>query len=119
VKIDENLNKDMMQPLLAGSTESMSRGECEGQEKKKGELYASKQTYDNTTNSVTIATIHSVKGLDFSCVFMIGLDYLEPKGSTEDQVNNLVYVGMTRARYQLFIPYIRNSSVIEKLQFCI
>lgn len=83
------------------------------------EKYASKQTYYITTNSLTISTIHRVKGLDFSCVFLIGLDYLEPKGWTEEQINNLVYVGMTRARYQLFIPYIRNSSVIEKLQFCI
>jgi hypothetical protein len=38
-KIGENLNKDKMQPLLAGLTESMSRGECKGQGKKKGELY--------------------------------------------------------------------------------
>ncbi len=67
------------------------------------ENYRSKQTFDITTNSVTISTIHSVKGMDFSFVFLIRLDYLEPKGWTEEQINNLVYVGMTRARYQLYI----------------
>jgi len=80
------------------------------------ENYRSKQTYDITTNSVTISTIHSVKGFDFSCVFLIGLDYLEPKGWTEEQINKLVYVGMTRARYQLFIPYIHKNDIILRLK---
>jgi len=83
------------------------------------ENYRSKQTYDITTNSVTISTIHSVKGFDFSCVFLIGLDYLEPKGWTEEQINNLVYVGMTRARYQLYIPYIKKNRLIERLEDCL
>ena len=83
------------------------------------ENYRSKQTYDITTNSVTISTIHSVKGLDFSCVFLVGLDYLEPKRWTEEQINNLVYVGMTRARYQLYIPYIQKNRLIEKLEDCL
>jgi superfamily I DNA/RNA helicase len=83
------------------------------------ESHRSKQTYDITTNSVTISTIHSVKGLDFSCVFLVGLDFFEPKGWTDEQINSLMYEGMPRARYQFLIPYIRNSSIIEELQFCI
>ena len=83
------------------------------------ENHRSKRTYDITTNSVTISTIHSAKGMDFSCVFLLGLDNLEPKGWTEEQINNLVYVGMTRARYQLVIPYIRKSPLILKLQSCL
>ena len=39
------------------------------------ENYRSKKTHDITTNSVTISTIHSVKGLDYSAVFLLGLDY--------------------------------------------
>jgi hypothetical protein len=80
------------------------------------ENYRSKRTYDITTNSVTISTIHSVKGLDFSCVFLIGLDYLELKDWTEEQVKNLVYVGITRARYQLYIPFINKTPLINRLQ---
>jgi len=83
------------------------------------ENYRSKRTYDITTNSVTISTIHSVKGLDFSCVFLIRLDYLERKDWTEEQVKNLVYVGITRARYQLYIPFINKTPLINRLQQCI
>jgi hypothetical protein len=80
------------------------------------EDYRSKKTYDITTNSVTISTIHSVKGLDYSMVFLLGLDYLEPRGWTKDQLNRLTYVAITRARYQLFIPYISQSALIKKLR---
>jgi hypothetical protein len=83
------------------------------------ENYRSKKTYDITTNSVTISTIHSVKGLDHSIVFLLGLDYLEPKAWTEKQINNLVYVAITRARYRLIIPYIRNNAIVERLKECL
>ncbi len=82
------------------------------------ENFRSKRTYDISTNSVTISTIHSAKGLDFSCVLLIGLDYLEPKGWTEEQIQNLVYVGITRARYQLFIPYVHKTPLIQNLEAC-
>jgi hypothetical protein len=83
------------------------------------ENYRSKKSYDITTNSVTISTIHSVKGLDYSVVFLLGLDFLEPREWTEEQLIRLVYVAITRARYQLFIPYIRENGLIERLQTCL
>jgi superfamily I DNA/RNA helicase len=78
--------------------------------------YRSKKTYDITTNSVTISTIHSVKGLDYSTVFLLGLDFLEPRQWSEEQLDRLTYVAITRARYQLFIPYIKKSALIKKLK---
>ncbi|MBN1546225.1 MAG: AAA family ATPase [Syntrophaceae bacterium] len=83
------------------------------------ENYRSKRTYDITTNSVTISTIHSAKGMDFSCVFLLGLDYLEPKRWTDEQIHKLVYVALTRARYQLYIPFINETSLINRLHRCI
>lgn len=80
--------------------------------------YQSKRAYDITTNSVTISTLHSAKGMDFSCVFLLGLDFLEPKGWTGEQINKLVYVGLTRARYRLFMPYIHASPLINRLIQC-
>jgi superfamily I DNA/RNA helicase len=80
------------------------------------EDYRSKKTYDITTNSVTISTIHSVKGLDYSTVFLLGLDFLEPREWSEEQLDRLTYVAITRARYQLFIPYLNGTSLIKKLQ---
>ena len=81
--------------------------------------YQSKKTYDITTNSVVISTIHSVKGLDYSVVFLLGLDFLEPKSWSEEQIGKLIYVAITRARYQLFIPYIVENQFISKLKSCL
>lgn len=80
------------------------------------EGYRSKKSYDITTNRVTISTIHSAKGLDYSVVFLLGIDYLTPKGWSEEQIANLAYVGITRARYQLIIPYINQTPLINRIQ---
>jgi superfamily I DNA/RNA helicase len=68
---------------------------------------------------VTLSTIHSVKGLDYSCVFLVGLDLYWPKLLVDDRVKNLVYVGMTRARHRLFIPYVEKSELIDRLLGCL
>ncbi|MEX1329746.1 MAG: 3'-5' exonuclease [Desulfobacterales bacterium] len=72
--------------------------------------------YDITTNSVVISTIQSVKGLDYSVVFLLGLDFLEPKHWSEEQIEKLIYVAITRARYQLFIPYVVENQFISKFR---
>lgn len=83
------------------------------------ENYQSKKTYDVTTNSVTISTIHSVKGFDYSSVFLLGMDSLKPGRWTESQINRLVYVAITRARHRLFIPYIIETALIRQLKECL
>ena len=82
------------------------------------ENYYTKRSYDITTNSVTISTIHSTKGFDYACVFLVGLDLLEEDGWSKEQITNMAYVAITRARYQLFIPYIRKNSLIKRLKRC-
>lgn len=83
------------------------------------ENYFSKRSYDITTDRVTISTIHSTKGLDYACVFLIGLDRLEKDGWTDEQLTNMTYSAITRARYQLFIPYIYENPLISKLISCL
>jgi superfamily I DNA/RNA helicase len=83
------------------------------------ENYRSKKTHDITINSVTISTIHSVKGLDYSAVFLLGLDFLEPQNWSVEQIERLIYVAITRARYQLFIPYKVENQFISKLRSCL
>lgn len=80
------------------------------------EDYRAKRSYDVTTESVTISTIHSLKGFDYACAFVLGLDWLEPgsRWNTE-QIRKLAYVAVTRAREQLFIPYLTKSHLIEGL----
>lgn len=70
------------------------------------EDYRAKRSYDVTTQSVTISTIHSVKGFDYACVFVIGLDWLDKKRWSDEQIRNLTYVAITRARERLYIPHI-------------
>jgi len=79
------------------------------------EDYRAKQSYDITTESVTISTIHSAKGIDYACVFLLGIDWLVPGRWTEEQIIRMVYVASTRAREKLYIPYCSNNTVIEKI----
>ena len=65
--------------------------------------YRAKRSYDVTTQNVTISTIHSVKGFDYACVFVIGMDWLNGKRWDEEQIRNLTYVAITRARERLYI----------------
>lgn len=78
-----------------------------------------KKSYDITTNTVTLSSIHSVKGLDYSCLFFVGLDFMESGEWTEGEIERLNYVAITRARDQLYIPYIQKTPLIEKLSDCL
>lgn len=79
------------------------------------EDYRAKRSYDITTNSVTISTIHSVKGFDYACVLLLGMDWMEPGRWTEEQIEKLAYVAVTRARERLFIPYVAGNHLIRKI----
>lgn len=80
------------------------------------EDYRSKKSYDVTTNSVSISTIHSVKGFDYACVFLIGLDWLEAgKRWSEEQIRKMTYVAVTRARERLFVPFCGKNAIIKRL----
>ncbi|MDR0856585.1 MAG: UvrD-helicase domain-containing protein [Clostridiales bacterium] len=67
---------------------------------------------DEESDRVTIATIHSAKGLEFKTVFVVGLDEglfpigraAESKQDMEEE-RRLMYVAVTRARERLFITH--------------
>ncbi len=80
------------------------------------EDYRAKKTYDITTNSVTVSSIHSVKGYDFAAVFILGFDWLEEGRWDIKQIDRLVYVGITRARYRLYLPFVLQNRVVIKLK---
>jgi len=62
---------------------------------------------------VKLLTLHSSKGLEFSVVFVAGVDRLQPRpGLTGEELTlaiaeerRLLYVGMTRARERLYITH--------------
>lgn len=72
------------------------------------------QSADNkqAPDAVTLMTLHSAKGLEFPVVFIVGLEEsLLPHGralydQTElEEERRLMYVGMTRARQELYLTY--------------
>ncbi len=68
--------------------------------------------YSNDANAVTLMTLHAAKGLEFPVVFMPGMEEgIFPHsrslfdGEQMEEERRLCYVGMTRAREQLYLLY--------------
>ncbi len=72
--------------------------------------------YEDKHNRVTLMTIHSAKGLEFPVVFMAGMEEgLFPHKRSMDEESleeerRLCYVGMTRAKKELFLLSAKNRS---------
>ncbi len=64
-----------------------------------------------TTNAVTLSSLHAAKGLEWNAVFLVGMsEGLMPisHAKTSDDLaeeRRLLYVGITRAREDLFLSY--------------
>ncbi|MBU4691370.1 UvrD-helicase domain-containing protein [Mycoplasma sp. ES3225-GEN-MYC] len=75
-------------------------------------LLSAGDDYDNSTNYVTLMTVHSAKGLEFDNIFMVGMsEQIFPHHHALNSSNRehleeerrLAYVGITRAKQRLFI----------------
>ncbi|MFI7063255.1 ATP-dependent DNA helicase UvrD2 [Kribbella sp. NPDC050124] len=65
---------------------------------------------------VTLATLHAAKGLEWDCVFIVGahegtlpISYAQTPAQVEEE-RRLFYVGVTRAKQQLFISWSTSRS---------
>lgn len=74
--------------------------------------------------SVTLMTLHSAKGLEFDTVFLVGLEegvlphsrsLLSPSELSEEV--RLAYVGLTRARHELYLTYARRRRGFGSTQY--
>jgi DNA helicase-2/ATP-dependent DNA helicase PcrA len=89
-------------------------------------LVAEIDNLDSSEEQVLLMTLHSAKGLEFPCVFLGGMeDRLFPSGMAlnseeEDAVEEerrLCYVGITRAKEQLFLSAARQRMMHGSTQY--
>lgn len=87
-------------------------------------LIADIDTYDDENNTVTLATVHSAKGLEFKVVFVVGLeeryfpiirDYADTAEMEEER--RLMYVAVTRAMERLYLTSASNRYMYGKSNF--
>ena len=80
-------------------------------------LVSDQDTLEATANAPTLLTLHAAKGLEFPVVFIVGLNdgtlphvrsFDNPEGMQEER--RLLYVGITRARDQLYLVIPQNRS---------
>jgi DNA helicase-2/ATP-dependent DNA helicase PcrA len=75
-------------------------------------LVADTDDISDDDSSVVLMTLHSAKGLEFPCVFMVGLEdgvfpHLRSIGEPDEleEERRLAYVGITRARERLYLSH--------------
>lgn len=82
-------------------------------------LYSDTDTMSDRDNSVTVATVHSTKGLEFKVVFVVALEEsIFPIVKSTDfdsarieEERRLMYVAVTRAKERLFLTYAQSRFV--------
>jgi DNA helicase-2/ATP-dependent DNA helicase PcrA len=82
--------------------------------------------FDANAPAIKLMTIHMAKGLEFDCVFIVGLEEelfpnirpWEPEEPSDvEEERRLFYVGMTRARKHLKLFYAKNRTVFGNQSF--
>jgi DNA helicase-2/ATP-dependent DNA helicase PcrA len=80
--------------------------------------------WDTTVSAVRLMTLHAAKGLEFNTVFMPGMEEgLFPHGRSVgeppalEEERRLCYVGLTRARKQVFLSMAQMRTVFGQTQW--
>ena len=86
-------------------------------------LVADIDSLEDTANSVTLMTLHAAKGLEFPVVFLAGLEegifpHFRAMGSQIEleEERRLCYVGITRAKEELFMSYAASRMIFGNVQ---
>ena len=72
------------------------------------ESLADQRRSRNLGNGIFLSTVHSVKGLEFDHVFMLGENWQQKQGEESEEERRLYYVGMSRARFGLHLFVLQN-----------
>lgn len=83
-------------------------------------LFTLPDAFDPEADAVHLMTLHMSKGLEFKVVFIAGVEdgiipyRLSDKDGDAEEERRLFYVGMTRAREELYISFCENRSLYGK-----
>jgi len=74
---------------------------------------------DDSGNQVRLMTLHAAKGLEFPCVFIVGCEEgtLPHESGDVEEERRLLYVGITRAKQQLWLSYSKFSRKYGEVKF--
>ncbi len=102
-----------LRELVNAAAEAEERGERLAEFLDHAALVSDADNYDERAR-VTLMTLHSAKGLEFSVVFLVGMEegLFPHKLSADDNAaleeeRRLCYVGMTRAKDRLVLTWVR------------
>ena len=106
-----------LRELVNAAAEAEERGERLSEFLDHAALVSDADSYDEHAR-VTLMTLHSAKGLEFSIVFLAGMEegLFPHKLSADDDAaleeeRRLCYVGMTRARDRLVLTWVRERRI--------
>ena len=77
---------------------------------------------DERADRISLMTLHASKGLEFNCVFIVGLeDGIIPfsrsqSPSEQEEERRLLYVGMTRAKQRLYLCRAQKRTIFGKTE---
>jgi len=112
-----------LQELVNAAAEAEEQGETLAEFLDHAALVSDSDDYDERAR-VTLMTLHSAKGLEFSAVFLVGLEEglfphklsLEDDAALEEE-RRLCYVGMTRAKDRLVLAWARTRRSFAREAF--
>lgn len=106
-------------PNIIEFLEQVTLVESEYSEDEKNQ--ARRRLAENPNKSVKLMTLHQAKGLEFDCVFIVGLEEgILPHAKAMDEAfgveeeRRLFYVGITRARKRLYITNARRRFIFGR-----
>ena len=106
----QELESQTEAPTLAGFLENVA-------------LMSDLDTLQEGAEAVPLMTLHSAKGLEFPVVFMVGLEEglfplaraaFSPDPMALEEERRLCYVGMTRAKEQLYLTWARMRTIFGR-----
>lgn len=87
-------------------------------------LVTDKEVKSNNKDAVILATVHQVKGLEFTCVFVVGLEddvFPNHRASFDntkiEEERRLFYVAITRAKKYLYLTSTERRRLYGKIDF--